>query len=80
MRNAVAAGSATAGTQGHVLYWFRKALRLHDNPSLVAALAGATKFYPVFCMDPWYVQNAKFGPNRVRDAHPRGAPAPVLHT
>mmetsp|Transcript_25798 Transcript_25798/g.83314 ORF Transcript_25798/g.83314 Transcript_25798/m.83314 type:complete len:566 (+) Transcript_25798:85-1782(+) len=56
----------STGTQGHVLYWFRKALRLHDNPSLVAALDGATKLYPVFCMDPWYLQNGKIGANRMQ--------------
>ena len=49
------------------LYWFRKALRLHDNPSLVAALEGSTTtLYPVFCLDPHFVKSGRVGFNRMR--------------
>jgi chorismate mutase len=34
----------------NTLYWFRKALRLHDNPSLVRALQDASHVTPVFCL------------------------------
>jgi cryptochrome len=35
------------------LFWFRKGLRLHDNPALAAALAGSpTHLYPVYVLDP----------------------------
>lgn len=36
------------------VYWFRKALRLHDNPSLLRALSGSTPAFlaPVFVIDP----------------------------
>lgn len=39
--------------------WFRKGLRLHDNPALLAAAATAAKtnggaLYPVFVLDPWF--------------------------
>jgi hypothetical protein len=27
-----------AAKSGNTIYWFRKALRLHDNPSLVSAI------------------------------------------
>ena len=37
--------------------WFRKGLRLHDNPALNAALDMAPEsLTPVFCLDPWYVR------------------------
>lgn len=48
------------------IYWFRKALRLHDNPSLIYALENSQRVYPVFCLDPWFVQNARVGVNRWR--------------
>ncbi|XP_036379574.1 cryptochrome circadian regulator 5 [Megalops cyprinoides] len=34
------------------IHWFRKGLRLHDNPALLAALQGCTEIYPVFVLDP----------------------------
>ena len=48
------------------LLWFRKGLRLHDNPTLAAAIAsGCTHLYPVFCLDPWFVASGKVGANRL---------------
>ena len=46
--------------------WFRKGLRLHDNPALVAAIEGCSTLYPVFCLDPWFVASGKVGVNRMR--------------
>lgn len=34
------------------LHWFRKDLRLHDNPALLASCAGAKTCLPVFVLDP----------------------------
>lgn len=34
------------------IHWFRKGLRLHDNPALMAALRDCQKLYPLFIMDP----------------------------
>ncbi|KAF0706551.1 hypothetical protein AaE_014053 [Aphanomyces astaci] len=35
------------------LHWFRKGLRLHDNPALHAAVdAGAKRIYPVYVLEP----------------------------
>jgi cryptochrome len=39
-----------------VVHWFRKGLRIHDNPALLEAISEATKqnckFRPVFFLDP----------------------------
>lgn len=53
------------------IHWFRKGLRLHDNPALLAALEpGAAKkmlvLRPTFVLDPWFVQNGNVGANRWR--------------
>jgi deoxyribodipyrimidine photolyase len=49
------------------IYWFRKALRLHDSPSLQLALKnngnnGNLLF--LFCLDPHFQQQLKVGSNR----------------
>lgn len=36
--------------KGSVL-WFRRGLRLHDNPALLKALSAKAEFYPVFIFD-----------------------------
>ena len=48
------------------IHWFRKGLRLHDNPALLAAYEGASEVWPVFILDPWFVSNARVGINRWR--------------
>ena len=50
----------------NTIYWFRKALRLHDNPSLVQALQNASHVTPVFCLDPWFVKSGSVGANRMQ--------------
>lgn len=53
------------GQGGVALYWFRKGLRLHDNPALVDACMNGTKqLYPVFCIDPWFAKPSEVGVNR----------------
>ena len=47
------------------LLWFRKGLRLHDNPALAAAIAGSCQLYPIFCLDPQLVASGKMGANRL---------------
>jgi cryptochrome len=47
------------------LFWFRKGLRLHDNPALAAAIEGSCRLYPVFCLDPWFVGSGRVGANRL---------------
>ncbi|KAJ9534555.1 hypothetical protein QJQ45_022092, partial [Haematococcus lacustris] len=49
------------------IMWFRKGLRLHDNPALLEACKGATHMFPVFIIDPFFLQNPtayKVGVNR----------------
>ncbi|XP_063055590.1 cryptochrome circadian regulator 5 [Engraulis encrasicolus] len=48
------------------IHWFRKGLRLHDNPALVAALRECKQLYPIYILDPWYPNNTKMGINRWR--------------
>lgn len=48
------------------IYWFRKALRLHDNPALLRCLKKSGKVYPIFILDPFFVKSANVGPNRWR--------------
>lgn len=48
------------------IHWFRKGLRLHDNPALVKALEKCQKIYPVFVWDPFFAKSNFAGPNRWR--------------
>mmetsp|Transcript_30200 Transcript_30200/g.48037 ORF Transcript_30200/g.48037 Transcript_30200/m.48037 type:complete len:548 (+) Transcript_30200:499-2142(+) len=60
-----------------VVHWFRKGLRVHDNPALLSALEYVREynrrdkenvmlFRPVFVLDPWFLANGKVGANRWR--------------
>eukprot|EP00211_Chloroparvula_japonica_P014772 CAMPEP_0119152314 /NCGR_PEP_ID=MMETSP1310-20130426/47595_1 /TAXON_ID=464262 /ORGANISM="Genus nov. species nov., Strain RCC2339" /LENGTH=227 /DNA_ID=CAMNT_0007144665 /DNA_START=13 /DNA_END=692 /DNA_ORIENTATION=+ len=46
--------------------WFRKGLRVHDNPALLRACEGASVVQPVFVLDPWFVAPERVGGNRLR--------------
>ena len=37
------------------LMWFRKGLRIHDNPALASACEGASAVHPVFVLDPFFL-------------------------
>ena len=51
--------------KGHTgLHWFRKDLRLHDNPSLRACLEGSRTFYPVYVLDTAAARQSKTSANR----------------
>lgn len=51
------------------VYWFRKALRLHDSPSLAAACAhgksAGSCLLPIFILDPWFIKSGRVGDNRM---------------
>ncbi|KAF7123855.1 hypothetical protein RHSIM_Rhsim12G0193900 [Rhododendron simsii] len=57
------------------LVWFRKGIRIHDNPALEYAAKGSSYLYPVFVIDPRYMEpdptafspgSARAGVNRIR--------------
>ncbi|KAL3841767.1 hypothetical protein ACJMK2_019869 [Sinanodonta woodiana] len=48
------------------IHWFRKGLRLHDNPALLAAFENSSNVWPIFILDPWFIKNAQVGVNRWR--------------
>ncbi|XP_046364932.2 cryptochrome-1-like isoform X1 [Haliotis rufescens] len=48
------------------IHWFRKGLRIHDNPALLAAVKDGEELWPIFVLDPWFAKNARVGINRWR--------------
>ena len=54
--------------KGRSMMWFRKGLRLHDNPALLEAIDGTEHLYPVFCLDPGIIEKkeAVVGVNRMQ--------------
>ncbi len=44
-----------------ILIWFRNDLRIHDNEILIEAVKRAGKVVPVYCFDPRYFAETKFG-------------------
>ena len=48
------------------LHWFRKGLRLHDNPALTAALRDCKEIYPVFVLEPGSRSRVPISDNRWR--------------
>ncbi len=49
----------------HAILWFRKGLRLHDNPALHLAIESAQRLYPIFILDPQFLVPEKVGANRL---------------
>lgn len=50
----------------HSVHWFRKGLRLHDNPSLRDGVRGATTLRCIFVLDPWFAGSSNVGINKWR--------------
>lgn len=46
------------------IHWFRKGLRLHDNPALIDACRNSNIIYPIFCIDPYFAKPDTVGINR----------------
>ncbi|CAO2579813.1 Cry2, partial [Lemmus lemmus] len=67
---AVVAATVPAPTKGadgaSSVHWFRKGLRLHDNPALLAAVRGARCVRCVYILDPWFAASSSVGINRWR--------------
>lgn len=52
--------------QKNVVHWFRKGLRLHDQPSLREGLINSTTWRCVFILDPWFAGSSNVGINKWR--------------
>ncbi|XP_065087200.1 cryptochrome-1-like [Ochlerotatus camptorhynchus] len=52
--------------QKHTIHWFRKGLRLNDNPALREGLKDAASFRCVFVIDPWFAGSSNVGINKWR--------------
>lgn len=50
----------------HLVHWFRKGLRLHDNPALKEGLKKAATFRCIFIIDPWFASSSNVGINKWR--------------
>lgn len=50
----------------HLVHWFRKGLRLHDNPALTKGIKGCKTFRCVFIIDPWFAGISNVGVNKWR--------------
>lgn len=50
----------------HLVHWFRKGLRLHDNPSLREGLRGCSTYRCVFILDPWFAGSSNVDINKWR--------------
>ncbi|KAK5867716.1 hypothetical protein PBY51_012181 [Eleginops maclovinus] len=50
----------------NTIHWFRKGLRLHDNPSLRDSIRDADTLRCVYILDPWFAGSSNVGINRWR--------------
>eukprot|EP00948_MAST-09A_sp_MAST-9A-sp1_P004178 g4178.t1 len=56
---------SSSGAYKNSIHWFRKCLRLHDNPALVEAINQTSHcVYPVFVLDPHFAKPHIVGKNR----------------
>ncbi|XP_073292053.1 (6-4)DNA photolyase [Primulina huaijiensis] len=75
MRFSLSPAIPTMTSGSNSLMWFRKGIRLHDNPALEYAARGSDFVYPVFVIDPHYMDpdpnafspgSKRAGLNRIR--------------
>ncbi|XP_074533576.1 cryptochrome-1b [Halichoeres trimaculatus] len=50
----------------NTIHWFRKGLRLHDNPSLRDSIRGADSLRCIYILDPWFAGSSNVGISRWR--------------
>ncbi|ODN04602.1 Cryptochrome-1 [Orchesella cincta] len=50
----------------HTVHWFRKGLRLHDNPSLRDGIRDSKTYRCIFVLDPWFAGSSNVGINKWR--------------
>ncbi|XP_048339725.1 cryptochrome-2 [Sphaerodactylus townsendi] len=51
---------------GCTVHWFRRGLRLHDNPALQAAVREGVSVRCIYILDPWFAASSAVGINRWR--------------
>eukprot|EP00943_MAST-04B_sp_MAST-4B-sp1_P009965 g9965.t1 len=56
--------SMATKSKSSAIHWFRKGLRLHDNPALLEAINQCENIYPVFIIDPWFAREEFVGKRR----------------
>uniref|UniRef100_UPI00398EE076 cryptochrome-2-like isoform X3 n=1 Tax=Pristiophorus japonicus TaxID=55135 RepID=UPI00398EE076 len=61
------------------VHWFRKGLRLHDNPALQGALSGADTVRCVYILDPWFAGSSNIRINRWRIIEVNGNKTPLTY-
>lgn len=59
-------GRMSKGPEIHMVHWFRKGLRFHDNPALRDGLKNAVTLRCVFILDPWFAGSSNVGINKWR--------------
>ncbi|XP_058112642.1 (6-4)DNA photolyase isoform X2 [Magnolia sinica] len=61
-------GTPPMTSKRNSLIWFRKGLRIHDNPALDHARRGSAHLYPVFVLDPYFLDpdTSAFSPGSAR--------------
>lgn len=57
-----------------VIHWFRKGLRIHDNPALIEAIASVQKnknyvLRPIYIIDPDWTDSWRMNANKFRFLH-----------
>lgn len=73
---AVAAPKLTASFfVGLTCLSYLQGLRLHDNPSLLAAIDGSTNCHPLFILDPWFLTPERCEKNALSAGPRRALPA-----
>ena len=51
-------------SKGSAIHWFRKGLRLHDNPALIDSIKRSEVCFPLFIIDPWFANEEVVGVRR----------------
>ena len=58
--------SRKSSKRKHTVHWFRKGLRLSDNPALLRGIRRCETFRCVFILDPWFAGSSNVGTNKWR--------------
>lgn len=64
--NHIMSGYDSEPREKQVVHWFRKGLRLHDNPSLKDGLKGCSTYRCIFILDPWFAGSSNVDINKWR--------------